>query len=326
MSGELVPRADVDSWVPMLGAVGDLASKIASTEFVAKSMRGRAPAVAGAILAGRERGLGPMVSLAGIDVIDGRPALSAQLLAALVYRAGHRIVVIESSDKAAEVKIERGDGLGEAQVRWTMADAQRAGLASKTNWQRYPRQMLYARALSEAARMAAPDVALGLDVDATVAEPADPTTPRPATVVQLTRTDTETDATRPTDAMQPARVDEVAAQENVIDTHATSDAEAVEHVSVEPLITAAQMRKIGALIGQWETLENRKLDRDERRRFIGFMAGVPNPDTLQSAKDLTKTQASEAIEQLQAAIEQATTEADDTARPPDDQGEDQRLL
>ena len=94
---DLVRRDQTDSWVDVLGAVGDLAGKISSTEFVPKSLRGRAPAVAAAILAGRERGLPPMVSLASIDVVDGRPTLSAQLLAALVYRAGHRITVIEST-------------------------------------------------------------------------------------------------------------------------------------------------------------------------------------------------------------------------------------
>lgn len=71
------------------------------------------------------------------------------------------------------------------------------------------------------------------------------------------------------------------------------------------LVTPAQMRKIGALIGEWETAEGRTLDRGERRRLIGFMAGVPDPDALASAKDLTKAQASEAIDQLQAAVDAA---------------------
>lgn len=296
---DLVPRStDVDSWVEILGPVGDLSSRIAATEFVPRSLRGRVPAVAAAVLAGRERGLPPMVSLASIDVVDGRPTLSAQLLAALIFRAGHRITVIESSDKAAEVKIERADGLGEAQVRWTMADAQRAGLAGKSNWQKYARQMLYARALSECARMVAPDVALGLDVDLGAPDQS----PRPApTVVQVNPT--------PTPAV--AHREAVEAEEAVlVDPEPTPTPAAPQRAAqpaeepAEELVTPAQMRKLGALIGDWERREGRKLERDERRRFIGFMAGIAQPDTLGSAKDLTRAQASEAIDQLQAALDE----------------------
>ena len=42
----------------------------------------------------------------------------------------------------------------------TMEDAKRAGLLGKTSWQRYPEDMLFARALSRGARRFCPD-ALG---------------------------------------------------------------------------------------------------------------------------------------------------------------------
>jgi hypothetical protein len=41
-------------------------------------------------------------------------------------------------------------------------DAKRAGVAGKQNWQRYPRQMLRARVVSEGVRAAMPGVVLGL--------------------------------------------------------------------------------------------------------------------------------------------------------------------
>jgi hypothetical protein len=74
---------------------------------------------------------------------------------------------------------------------------------------------------------------------------------------------------------------------------------------VPDAITPAQLRKIGALIGEWEAVEGRKLDRAERRRLIGFMAGVEDPDALESANALTKEQASSAIEALIAEIDAA---------------------
>jgi hypothetical protein len=294
---DLVRRDQTDSWVDVLGAVGDLAGKISNTEFVPKSLRGRAPAVAAAILAGRERGLPPMVSLASIDVVDGRPTLSAQLLAALVYRAGHRITVIESTDKAAEVKIERADGLGEATVRWTLADAQKAGLAGKSNWQKYGRQMLYARALSEAARMACPDVALGLDVEM-MSDPDDP--PRRPTVVQLQPQPDPEPA--PTEPETGPIVSETApnGDQNPPPTPQLPPGLPPELPPAEPLISGPQMRKLGALIGQWEHLHQMKLDRDQRRALIRNMAAV---DHLESAKDLTRDQASAAIEALHLALQ-----------------------
>ena len=65
-------------------------------------------------------------------------------------------------------------------------------------------------------------------------------------------------------------------------------------------ITPAQMRKIGAQIGEWERLDGQRMDKDERRRFIQNMAGL---DQLASAKDLTREQASEVIETLALAIQ-----------------------
>lgn len=275
-----------DSWVPVLGAVGDLAQRLARTPFVPRAMQGNPAAVAAAVLTGREMGLGPMASLRGIDVIEGKPALTAQMLAARILAAGHAIEWRSVSDKQVTVRITRGDGLTEAEATWTIADAQRAGLAGKKVWQQYPRHMLRARALSEAASMACPDVALGLEVD------SDPVAQQPApaaqavTVVQL---DPDLQASSQEDPEPPPE------PEQVVD-----------------LVTRPQMRKIGALIGQLEQLEGKRLDRDERRQFIGTLIGVPD---LASANDLTRDEASRVIEELQRVID--LRPADDPAPEPE---------
>ena len=64
--------------------------------------------------------------------------MTAQMMAGKILAAGHRVEWVENTDKAAEVRITRGDGLGEAAARFTIADAQRAGLAGKTNWAKLP--------------------------------------------------------------------------------------------------------------------------------------------------------------------------------------------
>lgn len=138
-----------------------LAQRIAKTEFVPQSFRNRPDAVLAAILTGREIGIGPMQSLQSINVIQGKPTLAPELMRALVFRAGHRIDVIEHSETACKMHGVRADSGAEASVTWTMDDAQRAKLAGKGAWLTYPRAMLLARATSELCRLLFPDVIAG---------------------------------------------------------------------------------------------------------------------------------------------------------------------
>jgi hypothetical protein len=302
-----VRHEDTDSWIAVVGPVAKLADYIARTEFTPKAMRGNAPAVAATILTGRELGMGPLTALRSLDVIEGSVQMKTKAILARIFQAGHRVEWLEGTDKACEVRIERGDGLTTAQVRWTIADAQRAELAGKAVWRRYPRAMLRNRALSECAELACPDVILGMEVGEDVGPVG---ASEPSRVVQVTQ-QANPATTTPPQAPEPAPDHWPVA----VDTEPAQVAEVVpEPVEAEivpepaDLITPAQLRKLGALIGQLEDLEGRKLDRDERRRLIGAMAGHPDPDALASAKDLTKTAASTAIDQLQQAIDTAPAE------------------
>lgn len=128
------------------------------------------------VLLGQELGIGPVMSMSSIHIIERKPTASAGLLLHLVRRSGrYDYQVIEHSDERAEIEWYY---LGKPQGRsaWTMADAKRAGVLNKQVWQRYPRQMLFARAVSEGVRTFCPDVMggtpayvpeeLGADVDA----------------------------------------------------------------------------------------------------------------------------------------------------------------
>jgi hypothetical protein len=139
-----------------------LAQRIATTPFVPAALRNRPEAVLAAVLYGHELGLGPMQSLASINVIDGRPAASPELMRALIARAGHRVDVVDSTDIAVTLTGQRADTGATATVTWSTADAQRAGLMTKSNWRQYPRAMLLARATSELARTLFADVIAGL--------------------------------------------------------------------------------------------------------------------------------------------------------------------
>lgn len=147
---------------PDLALTWKLSQRLCKTEFVPRSLQGRPEAVMAAILTGAELGIGPMQSLRSIDVIQGKPTLNAELMRALVLRAGHRIDFIEHSEIRCTLTGVRGDSGDSATVEWSMDDATRAGLLKKGGgWLTYPRAMLVARATSELCRLLFPDVVLG---------------------------------------------------------------------------------------------------------------------------------------------------------------------
>jgi hypothetical protein len=113
------------------------------------------------VLAGAELGIGPVASLRGIDVIEGKLALSAGLVAALIKRSGrYDYRVVEQSDTRCELAfLERGRPLGS--VSFSLDDAKRAGLISKQPWQRYPGDLLFARAITRGGRRFCADLFIG---------------------------------------------------------------------------------------------------------------------------------------------------------------------
>ena len=110
----------------------------------------------------RELALPPMQGLSHIHIVEGRPALSAELMVALVQRAGHKLRVLETSSRKCVVEgVRADDPRHPSRVEWTMEDAQRAGVANKGPWKSYPAAMLRARAISALCRFAFADVLMG---------------------------------------------------------------------------------------------------------------------------------------------------------------------
>lgn len=111
-------------------------------------------------------GLSAIAAIQGIHVIDGKPSASSALIGALVRRAGHRLRVEMSQDgTAATATIIRADDPDfPFTCTWTMDRARAAGLLSKAGgtWSTYPQAMLKARAITEVARDACPEVLSGV--------------------------------------------------------------------------------------------------------------------------------------------------------------------
>lgn len=110
------------------------------------------------VLRGQELGLGPVTALEQIHVVQGRTALSAGLIGAMIKRSGrYDYRITKHTDNECEIAFfENGKEIGRS--TFTMKDAERAGLLKKDNWRQYPRNMLMARALSNGARWYCPDV------------------------------------------------------------------------------------------------------------------------------------------------------------------------
>ena len=114
------------------------------------------------VSAGMEMGFGPFASMTGIHIIKGKPAVGANLMAAAVKgnpRYDYRVRKMEDSEVSIEF-FERIDGKRESigVSTFTAADAQKAGTQ---NMGRFPRNMLFARAISNGIRWYCPDVFSG---------------------------------------------------------------------------------------------------------------------------------------------------------------------
>jgi hypothetical protein len=116
------------------------------------------------VLAGQELGFGPIASMTGIHVIKGKVTLSANLIGAAVKRSGRYEYFVDALDEKQCVitfyqRLDPGAEAHKVGVSsFTIADAKAAGLVNGENWKKYPRNMLFARAMSNGAKWFCPDV------------------------------------------------------------------------------------------------------------------------------------------------------------------------
>ena len=129
------------------------------------------------IAAGRELGLTAMQSLRSIHIIEGKPTLSADLVAALCKSRPDVCVyfrLVESTDKVARYETQRKGEPCPTAMTFSWDDATRADVTGKDNWKKYPAAMLRARCITALARAVYPDLAMGVYDPDEVAEPAPP--------------------------------------------------------------------------------------------------------------------------------------------------------
>lgn len=113
-----------------------------------------------AILHGQEVGLTPMQALSGIFVINGKSTLDVATMKAIVTAHGVDIQIIESTSEKAHLKLVRGNSSEEG--IYTFEEAKKAGLTSKDVWQKFPKDMLYARCAGRLMKNKCSDLLKGL--------------------------------------------------------------------------------------------------------------------------------------------------------------------
>ena len=107
------------------------------------------------IQAGAEMGLPPFASMTGIHIIQGKPTLGANVLATLIKQDGrYNYRVLELTPAICRIQFyEDGEKCGVSQ--FTAKDATKAGTK---NMNKFPKNMLFARAISNGAKWYAPGI------------------------------------------------------------------------------------------------------------------------------------------------------------------------
>lgn len=267
----------------------DYAAAVSKAGILPRAYQGNPGSVLIAMGLGSAMGLSPAESLYRIHVIEGKPSASAELIAANVRRAGHRLRVSGDARSATVTIIRADDPEFPFEVTWKIEDAQRAGLTGKSVWKSYPAAMLKARAITECARTACPEALYG-----------------------VVYTDEElgggAGAERP--AVAPGRAALVAAvaEPETVEAEVVPEPEPAPTESV-PMVTQQQLKKIAATM--------RDLGITEKAHALGYIETAIGLK-IASRSELTKAEAGRLIDALEEDVAQLPTATEGDESFPND--------
>lgn len=137
---------------------------VANAGILPAAYQGKPADVLVAVGFGASMGLSPSESLYRINVIQGKPTMSAELIAAQVRKAGHKLRIKKDEQaQSVTVQIVRADDPDwPFEVTRDKAWAASMGLANKENYRKQPMTMLTWRAISACAREACPEALFGV--------------------------------------------------------------------------------------------------------------------------------------------------------------------
>lgn len=298
-------------WASEVRAAAEIAEGLCRTSFVPAHFRGKPAETAAAILTGHELGLSPMAAVRSIFIISGTPGMYAKAMVAVVQAQGHEVWIPEQSDDRVVVCGRRKGSPHVYETVWDRNRVVKAKLTSNAKYQESPQQMMVARGQAEICRQVAADALHGIPY---AVEELDDLTPQAAavaaprlTAAEILAEEEETPAPAPyTSPSDPAR------HASERDTSAPPDSNVAAQGQAEPGITAAQQKKMHALLNE--------TGRGDREVGLVYIAGVIGRE-ITSTKELTKAEARQVIDALDAPAEPTLDENrdwPDTAQPPDD--------
>jgi hypothetical protein len=193
--------------IPKLLALGDTLLK---SGMIPQSVKSKEAAVA-ILLKGQELGLGPMESFSSINVIQGKPTVSPQLMMGLAERTGALVdyQITDDGQEATCTVTRRGRtpfsasfSMADANAMKTKEDGKMVPLSQKWNWKSQPKTMRQWRAVSAAFRVVFPDVLAGIYTHEEMGVAVDEETGEPSQMVEVEVVDTQKPV--PKTAPQPA--------------------------------------------------------------------------------------------------------------------------
>ncbi len=141
-----------------------IAAELAKSSIVPEALQGKPANVLIIIMMGRDFGWSAMQSVRFIDVVKGRPAVSAAAKVGLCqsHPTCEYFRVVSSDEKTCTWETKRKGVPDVQRYTFTMADAERRGLAGSHQYKTMPKNMLSARASAGLANQAYADVVAGL--------------------------------------------------------------------------------------------------------------------------------------------------------------------
>lgn len=249
------------------------------------------------ILKGRELGLPVMQSFDAIDNIQGKPTLKPQTMLALIYASSQCAgVEIDSTADECVVTMKRkmNGGVFEHTERFSIGDAQKLGLAGKDNWKKQPKTMLKWRAVAACARVVFPDVIQNMY------------TPEEALSMVVEEANGHDDAQDAEFKPVGSKAERLAAKlkpEEPVATESEFPPDppegALNETAREPSITSGQATALSVALKE-AGFKTSKEGKEQGRAFVAFLT---DRDELESIKDLTKAQASRALDAIGGEVE-----------------------
>ena len=120
------------------------------------------------IMAGAEMGLTPFESMNSLYIVNGKIAVMANALASIIKKNPKYDYIVDTlTDKECSIEFFQvnGDRISLGKSTFTFQDGAKAGLVNKDVWKNYPRNMLFARALSNGVKWFCADASCGYSVE-----------------------------------------------------------------------------------------------------------------------------------------------------------------